>query len=592
MLKIQGEKKPLSSKNRVKTPDKPLTKSEIFSSLNLPHPNPTLIKELAAETSASHELLAKIEFETNKIHKDLRKLKKSRDFEEKSSKTPLKIEENREENSLKYHDNSSEEIPLKNPESSEEKRSSLQAYDSDPEYNRYLKSPLHKSEFPSQKAHSFLEIPSKSEENLPETLNYRDIASFELRKTEKPLKTKKNQEKHEENHLNFTVPKPFDFESREQNKALSITKRRFLEDLSLKKASESTNSLKFHAISVPEHIKDRSLFTKLCKIEENRRFEMKKNSRILTLQREKPFDFYLRDLKKPKKTAIERKEFHMKASPIPWYCSIPLLKRMQEEEEALRRERVAKHAQDLLSISHLPFRMEKHENEKKAILLKNLQESKGKNQENINKNFTFQPVKRKEIPDFRTLHEGFQALLDRKRSNIRPVVIKPFSFEASKKPEKREYLNEENAIKKCEVAKKCDAIELWRRNSMKKPKIQPPSTKKWEQAYEEKKNQRENEEKKKNLELENEKNKMKKRREIEERVKGSPAIVDNRKTLEERQRKAVEDRKKEMKKTGEDYKRVLDEIGEKVKKRLLLVENYEEGSKKMLKKKRLEGMNN
>lgn len=46
---------------------------------------------------------------------------------------------------------------------------------------------------------------------------------------------------------------------------------------------------------------------------------------LLTLVNEKPFSFY--DRKAPKKTKDERKQFQFKANPIPWYCSVNLLKK-------------------------------------------------------------------------------------------------------------------------------------------------------------------------------------------------------------------------------------------------------------------------
>ena len=372
---------------------------------------------------------------------------------------------------------------------------------------------------------------------------------------------------------------------------MTISKRRFLEDLEAERTlKEALRKHQFKANSIPEHVKDKQLYDKLRKIEEDRRLEVKKNSKILTLQREKPFSFYLRDLKKPKKTAQERKQYKMKASPIPWYCSVPLLQRMQDEEEAQRRERVAKEAQLLMSISHLPSRMEKHEQEKKAKELKGIISLKNDQNMRIlsqnNPNLTFQPAPRKIVPDFHRLQSAFQAVLDRKRSNKRPIIPVPFNFEVSKKPaQKRDYLNEENMLKKTQTQMKEDPIKQWRKLASSKPKYQPPSTKKWEQAYEFKKKERETKENNINEIKKQELEKERKRKEIEMRVKGSPAIVDNTIDLKEKQKKMLEARKNEIKKTEQDYKRKLEEIKDNVRKRLLLVENYEEGSRKARKRK-------
>ena len=85
------------------------------------------------------------------------------------------------------------------------------------------------------------------------------------------------------------------------------------------------------------------------------------------MQREKPFSFYARDIKKQeirRKNKMERKKFQFKANAVPWFCSVKLFDIMNEEERAKREERVSKNAQISLNMSKLPPRMEKHEQEK------------------------------------------------------------------------------------------------------------------------------------------------------------------------------------------------------------------------------------
>jgi hypothetical protein len=314
--------------------------------------------------------------------------------------------------------------------------------------------------------------------------------------------------------------------------------------------------------------------------QEQKRVEVKKNSKILTLQREKPFSFYLRDNKISKKSAAERKIFKFQANPIPWFCSVPLLQIMQEKGEAERRERVAKEAQYLMNISHLPSRMEKHEQEKKIKELKGLEEEI---EIGPKKMYSFQPEKRRPVPEFAKLQANFQRLLDRKRSNKRPIIPKPFDFTSSKRAQKREYLDQENMKTK-------EAINIQKKSVYiaKMPEVQPPSTKKWEQAYEMNKKKQEMDAKKIIEEQKRIEEKEKKRKEIEIRVKASPAIVDNRKELEEKKKKTIEGKKREIKTTEEQYRKTLEEINDRVRKRLLLVENYEEGSRKARKRKLME----
>lgn len=535
----------------------PLSKKEILAGLSLP--KEASFEELIQNNNDSIDLLNRIDKEAKKIHSSLKKLRESHDF-------------------------SNENSPLEND---------IKAYDSDPEYDRYLNNNASftkkalKTSFPLYRSLSPLKDPiedsfeqknqSKSlllKENPPSRLTYANYASHTQRRSLS-------------GSHGFTVPKPFNFEWRETNKAPSISKLRFQEYLlEREKAALTLKNYHFKAKEVPLHVKDSHLYEKLLQAELSRRKEVKKNSKVLTLQREAPFSFYFR-VPKPKKTQIERKEHYIKARSIPWFCSVPLLALMEKEEEGKRRERVSKEAQRLMSMARLPSRMEKHEQEIKAKEIKGNIIDKTKD---FDDRFPFKPVIRREIPDFQRLQSGFQALLDRKRSNKRTVKPIPFSFEAEKKPTKRDYLDEENEIKKKEmyegIALKRTIMEDNWKKAAKKPKYQPPSTKKWEQAYEHRKNIKEKEAEKQLISSQKYlEERAKARKEIEARVKGSPAIVDNRKALEERNKKTLESKKKELKKTQEDYNRTLEEIKDRVRKRLLLVENYEEGSRKARKRK-------
>lgn len=52
---------------------------------------------------------------------------------------------------------------------------------------------------------------------------------------------------------------------------------------------------------------------------------------MITLATEKPFSFQKRDKEKArKKTHQERQEFVFKAKPVPWFCSVDLLKKHNE----------------------------------------------------------------------------------------------------------------------------------------------------------------------------------------------------------------------------------------------------------------------
>jgi hypothetical protein len=191
------------------------------------------------------------------------------------------------------------------------------------------------------------------------------------------------------------------------NDGLSITKKRFLEDLEIKRLEEKKIlSHKFHAKEIPESVLDRDLFQKIKKKNEERRAMVKKNSIALTLQNERPFSFYSRDKNKAKKKSqIERRQFEhkkkeffqindenetgneyeknehqspfnfkFKANPVPWFCSVPLYQEIASQEIAARNERIAARAQELLTKSKLPPRMEKHEQKRKLQEQRKLQQ--------------------------------------------------------------------------------------------------------------------------------------------------------------------------------------------------------------------------
>jgi hypothetical protein len=96
------------------------------------------------------------------------------------------------------------------------------------------------------------------------------------------------------------------------------------------------------------------LFERMQDEQRRKNEERKKCSMIMTLANERPFSFEGR--KANKKNREEREEFVFRAKPIPWFCSVDLLRKKQEEE-VLRNERIAKLAQENLAKAKLPPRM-------------------------------------------------------------------------------------------------------------------------------------------------------------------------------------------------------------------------------------------
>eukprot|EP01016_Furgasonia_blochmanni_P027979 TRINITY_DN29405_c0_g1_i1.p1 TRINITY_DN29405_c0_g1~~TRINITY_DN29405_c0_g1_i1.p1 ORF type:complete len:129 (-),score=37.33 TRINITY_DN29405_c0_g1_i1:10-396(-) len=105
-------------------------------------------------------------------------------------------------------------------------------------------------------------------------------------------------------------------------------------------------------------IRDR--FEHIMRSNMERRAEVKKNSVAMTIQNERPFSFYERDKLRQRSLEERDNSFEFHAKPVPWFCQVPLFKRMNDQEDASRKERVAKWAQESLIKSRLPPRMEKH----------------------------------------------------------------------------------------------------------------------------------------------------------------------------------------------------------------------------------------
>ena len=85
----------------------------------------------------------------------------------------------------------------------------------------------------------------------------------------------------------------------------------------------------------------------------------------ITKQTEKPFTFYERDKSKPKWEPAEIPECMrhtpFRASKIPWKVLVPFYKRMIDDIEYKREQRIKKNAELSYSLSKLPPRMAEYE---------------------------------------------------------------------------------------------------------------------------------------------------------------------------------------------------------------------------------------
>jgi len=153
---------------------------------------------------------------------------------------------------------------------------------------------------------------------------------------------------------------------------------------------------------------------------------------------------------------------------------------MNRRNEIERNERVARRAQENLMKAALPPRMEKHEKEKavKKLMNENIQEVE----------YPKEKFVAKEVPEFEKIHKQLGDLLERKKKNKRPTEVSEFNFQEvdHHKGVARTYLGHEDRNEAKE-----DPIEVARRVTEAKPKIQPQTTKKMIALSEQRKRERE-----------------------------------------------------------------------------------------------------
>lgn len=168
-------------------------------------------------------------------------------------------------------------------------------------------------------------------------------------------------------NFKITIPQPFSFNERDQGKKKTISQLN-LEKTLIDKDKEELEIMKIRIkpVPVPKNVKDKHLWQKISRNMDERRNDVKKHSKAMTLQREKPFSFYFRDKNKDqirKKYKHERAKYQFKANPVPWFSSLKMLIDPKTKERD-RRERMERYANISLSLSRLPPRMEKYENER------------------------------------------------------------------------------------------------------------------------------------------------------------------------------------------------------------------------------------
>lgn len=220
------------------------------------------------------------------------------------------------------------------------------------------------------------------------------------------------------------------------------------------------------------------LYAAILADNEARRREVKRLSLAITKQSERPFSFYQSDLEKQAQKLKddgaplpEQFQHRFIANPVPWRSMNTMLyKRMVEKDEKEREDRIRYNAELSYSMARLPPRMQEYEDK-----MREKQQIRSKSQEQL---FSFEPARSKPVPDFQKLQRQFMTTLENKKQSRASTIPRPFNFNESKKQYGlREYMDTENKPWEKFVTRK-ELLQQKEIESLKKPNINPPSTKK------------------------------------------------------------------------------------------------------------------
>lgn len=232
-----------------------------------------------------------------------------------------------------------------------------------------------KQKFENLKTFFYIERPRSLTKSVELTENNENLCSYESDKpntqTNIVLESRKTlilDKMLQKDKYRITIPDPFDFEEREKEKK-KRSKSLIISQQSLEKIKEEEEYkyIPFKANPIPNKVMQKGLFDQIMKEQEERRTEVKKKSRAITKQNERPFSFMFRENKKRGKS-YEKEQFVFKANPVPWQSSLRNKLELEAENEEFRRQRIMRNAIVSLNLSRLPPRMELHENEKVFFL--------------------------------------------------------------------------------------------------------------------------------------------------------------------------------------------------------------------------------
>ena len=379
--------------------------------------------------------------------------------------------------------------------------------------------------------------------------------------------------------INFTIPEPFNFLKKNYHEKKLTKIQEILEER--QKTENEIFNHQFHANPCnPKMFKTNGNLKNRMEIEEKRR-----DNRIGIKMKEiqanmRPFSFYDKDeqkyFDKLKQECLPPKFIPFKANPIKWRSQVKISDGLLDNELA-RKERNQKRAQELLAESSLPPRMEMHEKHKKL----KLEEEKKIEKQKLKTEKNQRLFKHKEPPNFKKLQEKFIRTLEKNKRLAKPTSPEPFTFhQPKKKAELCNYFDSENDPK-YKNPKKNKTLEKIKKKMMKKPEIEPATTKGLTLLMKIRREEIEERKKREEDIIRENEQRNKRHQEFNEKVRNSEVIIENkkwRKKMKEKNKEMLENKMIEIKRQNQDYKNNMKIINQKISNRPLMMETI--GKKK------------
>ena len=372
--------------------------------------------------------------------------------------------------------------------------------------------------------------------------------------------------------LNFTIPKPFEFLKEDYHGKKLLKMREILEER--KKNEEDIFRHTFHANSLNRKMFDTN--GDLRNVIERERAARKKrvDKKIKEIQSHlRPFSFYDADLKsfiiRKNQECIPPKYVPFKAHPVRYKSQVNMYEGKTNYEKERRQERIHQRALSVFNAASLPPRMEMHEKQKKLQEKEKMMIEQRKI-ENEKNNRLFRA---KKAPNFKELQEKFINILDKKKGAARPTKPKPFTFhEPKKKVDLCQYLDYENNPKEKNPKKDINRIEKIRKKMLKKPDIEPPSTKSLKLLMDKRRKDLEQRKKKEEKIKREDEARIERQQRLNQRVRSSSVIRGNKNELKKKQKEDKKEFLNKLKNQKQEYDDKLKIMKQNVENRPLMME--------------------